>query len=86
MVVPSQVNESFSLVVREALQHNKVVISSKCGGPEDIIIDGVNGFLFPKDSKEKLSDLLNNCLHSYREVVSTIDFSKVRIKNIDETS
>jgi glycosyltransferase involved in cell wall biosynthesis len=37
--------EGFSLPVLEAMACGCVVVSTKCGGPQDLIIDGHNGFL-----------------------------------------
>lgn len=38
-------SEGFGLPVLEAMACGCVVVSTRCGGPEDIIKDGVNGFL-----------------------------------------
>lgn len=43
-VVTSHI-ESFSNVCVEAMCHGRPVISTRCGGPEDILEDGVSGFL-----------------------------------------
>jgi|GEM_PF-1247240 len=41
--------EGFALVIAEANAHGIPVISSNClGGPKDIVIEGVNGYLFPE--------------------------------------
>jgi len=37
--------EGFGLTVLEAMACRTPVVSTKCGGPEDIITDGVNGYL-----------------------------------------
>ncbi len=51
MLLPSLQRESFSLVTREAMARGVPVIASDSGGPEEIIKDGVNGFIFrTKDS------------------------------------
>jgi glycosyltransferase involved in cell wall biosynthesis len=46
-LLPSQTIETFSLSVREALNFDKWVISTSCGGPQDVIQDGINGNLIP---------------------------------------
>lgn len=48
VLVPSAVNETFSLVVREAFQHGLPVIASECGGPLVVLEHERNGLVFPK--------------------------------------
>lgn len=45
VLVCSQVQESFSLVAYEAMANGCCVISTKCGGPEEIVRSGENGIL-----------------------------------------
>ena len=45
VVLPSICPESFGLVVAEALSAGRPVLSTRCGGPENQIEDGVNGWL-----------------------------------------
>lgn len=42
-------SESFSLTCQEASAAGLPVIASRCGGPEEIIVDGETGFLVPVD-------------------------------------
>ena len=62
-IVASDV-ESFSIVAIEAMSYAKPVIATRCGGPEDIILDHKTGFLIPcRDSKtlaEKIILLMDN--------------------------
>lgn len=47
---PSIANEACSLSILEALAAGKYVIATKCGGPEDLIVEDVNGCLIePND-------------------------------------
>ncbi len=41
----ASIEEGFSLPVLEAMACGCVVVSTKCGGPHDLIIDGHNGYL-----------------------------------------
>ena len=50
--------ETFSMITAEALLSGIPVISSKCGGPEQFIEEGVNGYLVNKnDTKDLLTHL-----------------------------
>lgn len=53
-VLPSR-TETFGMVVVEAMARMKRVIATKCGGPEEIITNGVNGYLVEKQSPEDLA-------------------------------
>jgi glycosyltransferase involved in cell wall biosynthesis len=54
LVLPS-VKESFGLVLIEAMAHGKPVLSTRCHGPESIVIDGVTGYLVPIGDAEALA-------------------------------
>ena len=48
--------EGFSLPILEAMACGCVVVSTKCGGPSDIIIDGENGYLVNVGDSKELSE------------------------------
>lgn len=54
-VVTSQI-ESFSLVAIEAMSYGRPVISTKCGGPEEIIVNGDSGFLIEQNNAKELAE------------------------------
>lgn len=58
VVLPSLMRESFSLVTREALLRGRSVITSDCGGPEEVVRDGLNGFVVPSGSPDALRDAM----------------------------
>ncbi len=47
MVVVPSLSESFSLVALEAMAAGKPVVATDCGGPAEIVVDGVTGFIVP---------------------------------------
>ncbi len=63
-VVPSRWAEPFGLVAAEAMMQGRAVVASAIGGLQEIIEDGLTGFLVPPDNvgalAEKLSVLLQN--------------------------
>ena len=60
-VLPSR-TETFGMVVVEAMARMKRVIATKCGGPEEIITDGIDGFLVEKESPEAMADKLEELI------------------------
>jgi glycosyltransferase involved in cell wall biosynthesis len=53
LIVPSRA-ESFSLVAVEAMAVGRPVITTDCGGPSEIVVDGETGFIVPVDDSERL--------------------------------
>ncbi len=49
-------SESFSMVVLEGMLAGRPVISSDCGGPRDLIRDGITGFLVPVQNPAAAAD------------------------------
>lgn len=64
-ILPS-FHESFGLVLAEALACGKPVISTKCGGPEDII-NNENGILVNIGNAEELSDAILNIKNNIKK-------------------
>ena len=51
LVIPSRV-EGHAIIGIEAMACGVPVISTRCGGPEDYVVDGVNGYLTGHDAAE----------------------------------
>jgi len=60
VVLPSRA-ESFGAVLVEALACGTPVVATRCGGPEDIVVDGVGVLVSPEDS-EGLADGISQFL------------------------
>jgi glycosyltransferase involved in cell wall biosynthesis len=58
VVVPSQWDETFSIVTREALSLGVPALVSKLGAPREVVVDGENGFLFDPFRPDELAVLL----------------------------
>jgi glycosyltransferase involved in cell wall biosynthesis len=63
VVVASRV-ESFSRTACEAMAAGKPVVATRCGGPEEIVVDGVTGFLVPVKSPRQLAGAMLKILTS----------------------
>jgi len=62
LILPSD-EEAFPLVLLEAMARRKPVVSTLCGGPEEIVLNGETGFLVPKGNYEALSKaILSLCV------------------------
>jgi len=58
-VIPSTTLESYGLVVTESLSHNvPIVVSDIVGSAYEYVIDGVNGFVFPVNNPEILTEII----------------------------
>lgn len=63
-VHPSIANETCSLSILEALSVGKFVIATKCGGPEDLIKEDINGWLVnPNDIIQLQSRIIQYLKH-----------------------
>ncbi len=60
--------ECFSLSILESLASNVPVITTPVGGNEEVVINGVNGFIYPAKDVVKLSGLLEEILNRSREI------------------
>lgn len=60
--------ECFSLSILESLASNVPVITTPVGGNEEIVEDGVNGYIFPAQDIEALKNILTEILLSKGEI------------------
>jgi len=60
--------ECFSLSILESLASNVPVVTTPVGGNKEVVINGVNGFIFPAKDVDKLSALLEEILNRSKKI------------------
>jgi glycosyltransferase involved in cell wall biosynthesis len=60
-VVVSSDGEPFSMIALEALYAGRPVIATRGGGPEDFILEGLNGWLVPAGDPAALAEQMRAC-------------------------
>jgi glycosyltransferase involved in cell wall biosynthesis len=72
--------EPFGMAVAEAMGMGRVVVASDEGGPREIIQDGIDGFLVPREDENALATLLIRLLQDSEELrrVAANAFSRGR--------
>jgi glycosyltransferase involved in cell wall biosynthesis len=61
LVLPST-QEALPLVMLEAMACGKPVVATRCGGPEEVVIDGETGFLVPVGDDSRLAERMKMIL------------------------
>lgn len=80
LVFPSTEEEGMPLTILEAQAMGLPVISSKVGGIEEVILNGVNGFTYPKESEPIIITKLIEQI--YNEPSLREKFSKNSLNNV----
>jgi len=62
VLVISSIQESFGLTAIEALAVETPVVSTRCGGPSEVIRDGVDGRLVPVGDAESMARAIDEML------------------------
>lgn len=62
LFVCSSEEEGLGIAMLEALACGAPVVTTRCGGPETFMEDGVNGYLVDKNDSSQLADKINNIL------------------------
>lgn len=65
--VVSSETESFSLSALEAMAAGKPIVATKCGGPEEILVDGQTGLLVPVNDSDKMAKAVLSLINNSQE-------------------
>jgi len=80
LVLPSK-EETFGLVINEAMSAGTAIIASnKVGSSQDLVIDGINGFIFESDNLESLTSILKKALSNKEALFNMAKKSEEMIK------
>lgn len=80
-IFPARDDEAFGRVVAEAMSSGIPVISTRCGGPEEIIIHEVNGFLVDIDDFGGFINFLENLKNNKKLRSSISKAARRRVVN-----
>lgn len=83
VTIITSISESFSMGTAESLARGIPVISTKCGGPEDMIKNNVNGWLFNINDIEGAAGILNK-IQSGEYILPSSDVCKKSINIFSE--
>lgn len=72
--------ESFCLAVAEALSCETPVVATRCGGPEEIIEDGVSGLLVPPADPRAMAAAVLRLLENREEAAAMGRAGRARVK------
>jgi len=84
LIVPSIWEETFGIVVQEALASHTPVIVTKTGGMQERIIDGVNGFVVKPKDIDSLREKLLYVVSQYDSVKSSLDYKIGQYSLVEE--
>ena len=81
MVLPSK-EETFGLVINEAMSASTAIIASdKIGSSKDLVINGINGFIFKSENLESLTAILEKTLSNKETLLDMAEKSEEIIKD-----
>jgi glycosyltransferase involved in cell wall biosynthesis len=77
--LPSTI-EPFGIILLEAMEHSKPIISTKSGGPEEIIRDNIDGLLTEIESSKDLADKLAQAINNQQQAKRQTKSAHIRLK------
>jgi glycosyltransferase involved in cell wall biosynthesis len=95
IILPTICLEVFGLVIPEAFSLGRPVIVSKCGGPEGLVRDGIDGLIVNRNDPAALADAMQSLIEEPERIramaenigpVHTMDEHIADLKNIYKTA
>jgi len=83
VVVPSTADEAASLVITEAWAYGCVVIASDLSAHKELVVDGLNGYLFASGNSLELNTKLEMVINSRQISESLIDGGRSSLKKLN---
>jgi glycosyltransferase involved in cell wall biosynthesis len=82
LVFTSKPGEGLGLTILEGMSQGLPIISTKCGGPEEIINDGINGYLVDYSNDE---DIVNQFVEKIKLLIKNPEiYEKISKNNIEK--
>jgi glycosyltransferase involved in cell wall biosynthesis len=75
-------SESFGMVLTEAMARKKIVVSTDCDGPKEIITHGVNGFLVERNNPRAFAEVIKDILANKYDLVKITEQGFLRAKEL----
>ncbi len=85
LIVPSLWQENSPLVIQEAFMAKTPVIASRIGGIPELVIDGVNGFLFEPGNIAQLRGLIDRVIEN-PSILDELSKNIPAVKSIEENA
>ncbi|OFW63566.1 MAG: hypothetical protein A2Z35_02070 [Actinobacteria bacterium RBG_19FT_COMBO_36_27] len=81
LVVCASYSEGFPYIVLESMASSKPVISTKCGGPEEVVLDGETGYLVNTGDADELSKAILSMVDDEKKMITMGQAGKEYILN-----
>jgi len=82
LVFTSKPGEGLGLTILEAVSQGLPVIATKCGGPEEVIEDGINGYLVDYSTDE---DIINQFVEKIEFLIKHSEiYEKISKNNLEK--
>jgi glycosyltransferase involved in cell wall biosynthesis len=77
LILPTLVNETFSLVILESFKLGLPVIGSDVGAVQELIKDGYNGFLFEPNNANELKSVMERIINLNKKELTKIRYNAI---------